>query len=122
MKLTQLALCLVAATTTATTLPVAAQSMSPQDYPFLTGVNGKLDKGLYVSDQQKMSDGHAVCQQLNTGKTLGQVNEQRVQSLAGQTFTLQYPMTRYYRAVQEYAIRNYCPGFSNQLGWIYGTI
>ncbi|HEY9632093.1 MAG TPA: DUF732 domain-containing protein [Coleofasciculaceae cyanobacterium] len=114
MKLTRLALCLVTVATTAAANPLAAQSLPPQDFAFLKGVEKSIDPALAVSDQQKLEAGRSVCQQLGTGVTLGQLIAQDSQSVEQQPLIQQQPILRYYRAVQEYAIRNYCPEFSKQ--------
>lgn len=113
MKLNQLALWLMTVAVTAAT-PVAAQSLNPQDFPFLAGVNSQLDRRLQVSDDQKIESGHSVCKQLQTGQTLGQLIAQESQALESQPIALQYYIRRYNKAVKEYAIRNYCPEFTKQ--------
>jgi hypothetical protein len=122
MKLTQLALCVITVATTAFTTPVTAQSLLPQDFAFLEGVNKRLDPLLSVSDQQKMADGRTVCQQLKTGQVLGDLIAEDFQSLKQQPFTVQQPTLRYYRAVKEYGIRSYCPEFSYQWRTWYNAL
>jgi hypothetical protein len=113
MKLNQLALWLMTVAVTAAT-PVAAQSLNPQDFPYLAGVNNQLDPTLQVSDDQKIEAGRSVCNQLQSGQTFGQLIAQESQAIESQPLKLQYSIRRYHKAVKEYAIRNYCPEFSKQ--------
>lgn len=94
--------------------PVAAQSLNPQDFPFLAGVNNNLDPRLQVSDLEKIEAGHSVCKQLTIGQTLGQLIAQDAQLIESQPANVQHSIRRYSKAVKEYAIRNYCPEFTKQ--------